>query len=93
MNYLFSKASVKSFTSLIGIFIRRGKKNKALNYFLHILKRINQLKQIKQSAFIFLQKSLNNIYPELSFRRLGRRKVFYLPKIITDKKRINICMN
>lgn len=93
MNILFKKSNIKSFTSLIGIFIRKGKKNKALSCFFYILKRINQLKQNKQSALVFLYKSLNNIYPELSFRRLGRRKIFYLPKVITNQKKVKICMN
>lgn len=93
MNNLFSKTNIKSFYSLINIFIKEGKKNKALNYFLYILCQINKLKTLKEPALLFLHKSLNNIYPELSFRRLGRRKIFYLPTIITHQKKVNISMN
>ena len=67
-----------------GFFIKRGKKNQSLNFFLYLLKEIKQhsLKQGKNNIIlplIFLNKSLNNIYPELSYHKVGHRKIFYLP--------------
>jgi ribosomal protein S7 len=93
INNLYSKTSVKSFYSLIATFIKKGKKAKALSFFLYVLSCINKQKVEKVSTLAFLQKSLSNIYPEISFRRVGHRKVFYLPKIITEEKKVKIGMN
>lgn len=86
---------------LINAFIKNGKKEKSQNYFLYMLKQVsikkkelnlkNKFKLI--TTLDYINKSLNNIFPELYFVKKRRsRKIFYLPQNISEKKKLKIAI-
>ena len=85
---IYTKHNIKCFNSLIGVFIKNGKKAKAFSYVMYALNELH--KNTMTSTLISLMQTLNNIIPILSFRKLGKRRVFYLPKVITVEKGVKI---
>lgn len=92
IDLLYHRESIRPFNSFLGVFTRNGKKVKAWNFLKGTFRRSAKKKE-PIGNFRFVSKSFDNVYPQLYFRRLGRRRVFYLPRIINDDKRIKVLMS
>jgi len=96
LNMFIDTVNVFACKKLINVLIKKGKKEKALKIFLYLLREIK--KKIKTEKkiqlFNYLQKSFNNMYPEVDMKRMKRgRKFFYLPKTINEQKKIKIIVS
>lgn len=78
---------------LINVFIRNGKKTKSIKIFLYLLKELKK-KETQLAPLTYLSTSLNNIMPELYSSKVRKSsKVFYLPKMITEEKKIKVSLH
>lgn len=88
MNKLYSDVNLMTLKNIIGAFIKKGNKEKSLKLLLYVIKHCKKQKNV--SSLTFFMKSIENVSPELSSYKLGRRKSFYIPKIIPQRKKIRI---
>lgn len=73
--------------------IKKGKKTKAINVFLKLLKNLNNNKLGLQATEV-ISKSLNNAKPLLHVQKTRKSsRVFYLPKLVSTEQKINIALH
>lgn len=82
------------FKKLFHSLIKKGKKAKALKYFLIVLKNLKYNEDVKVSSQEIINKSFQNIKPLLYVKKVRKSsKVFYLPKLITTEQKINLSIH
>lgn len=90
---MFVNVNIFALNKLINVFIKNGKKVKSLKVFLYLLKEIKKKRQDNIPSILLINNSLNNIIPELYFNKVRRSsKVFYLPTIISEEKKIKVSL-
>lgn len=78
---------------LIHLMIKKGKKTKAINVFLKLLKNLNNNKLGLQATEV-ISKSLSNAKPLLHVQKTRKSsRVFYLPKLVSTEQKINIALH
>ena len=80
-------------TKLLNILIKKGKKDKALNTLLLLLKNLKTNNIENYSSLEIIYQALVNVKPLLHIQKVRKSsKVFYLPKIITTEKKMSIAL-
>lgn len=77
---------------LLQSLIKKGKKAKAVNFFLATLSRLKKNKD-KFTAYEIIYKSLLNARPLLHTQKIRKSsRVFNLPKVLNEEQRINLSL-
>jgi ribosomal protein S7 len=81
-------------TKLLHILIKNGKKAQALKVFLLLIKNLKSSQIAELSATDIIYQSLLNVRPLIHTKKVRKSsKIFYLPKLISTEKRINIALH
>lgn len=81
-------------TKLLHILIKNGKKAQALKVFLLLIKNLKSSQIANSSATDIIYQSLLNVRPLIHTKKVRKSsKIFYLPKLISTEKRINIALH
>ena len=81
-------------TKLLHILIKNGKKAQALKVFLLLIKNLKNQNLNGLSATEVIYRALINARPLIHTKKVRRSsKIFYLPKLISTEKRINIALH
>ncbi len=81
-------------TKLLHILIKKGKKAQALKVFLLLIRNLksSQIKNISPIDIIY--QSILNVRPLIHIKKVRKSsKVYYLPKLISTEKKINIALH
>lgn len=78
---------------VVNFLIKKGKKNKSLKTVLLVLKNLKHSKIKVLRPYQIIERALNNLKPLLSIQKVRKSsKIFYLPKIISTDKKINMAL-
>lgn len=81
-------------TKLLHILIKKGKKAKALKVFLLLIKNLKTKNIENCTAIDIIYQSLLNARPLVYTKKVRKSsKMFYLPKLISTEKRLNIALH
>jgi len=81
-------------TKLLHILIKKGKKAKALKIFLLLIKNLKTKNIENCTAIDIIYQSLLNARPLVYTKKVRKSsKMFYLPKLISTEKRLNIALH
>lgn len=90
---MYFNINIFAFHKFVNNFIKEGKRDRSLHCFLYLLSKLSNLNPNYNLSALFLEKSLNNIYPEVYLKQMRRsRKTFYLPRVISEEKKIKISL-
>jgi ribosomal protein S7 len=77
---------------LLNILIKKGKKAKALSFFLAMLAKLKNNKQ-RLTGYDIIYKSFLNIKPVLHVQKFRKgSKIFNLPKYVNNEQKLNISL-
>jgi len=80
-------------TKLLHLLIKKGKKAKALKIFLNVLIKLKESK-LNVPAVEIISQAVENVKPSLHVKKVKKStKIFYLPKVISLKQKVNLSLH
>ena len=73
--------------------IKKGKKEKALKFVLTLLKNLKKTQEKSFHVLDIIYQSIQNVKPILYLQKLRKSsKLFYLPDVITNEKKLSLSL-
>jgi ribosomal protein S7 len=80
-------------TKLLHLLIKKGKKAKALKIFLNVLRKLKEAK-LNVPAVEIISQAVENVKPSLHVKKVKKStKIFYLPKVVSLKQKVNLSLH